>query len=92
MDLEFLNEFAVPIVVAICLCAGYILKHLVPSKKINRFIPLIMGAVGVGLNIWLNRAFTPQVLLGGLFSGLSSTGAYEAFRNLICKKEETKHE
>ena len=28
MDLEFLNEFAVPIVVAVCLCIGYILKHL----------------------------------------------------------------
>ena len=86
MDVTFLTDYAVPIIVGICLCIGYILKNLVPTDRINRYIPLIMGALGVGLNAWMNLAFTPQILMGGLFSGLASTGLYEAFKNLISKK------
>lgn len=86
MDVTFLTDYAVPIIVGICLCIGYILKNLVPTDKINRYIPLVMGVLGVGLNAWMNLAFTPQILMGGLFSGLASTGLYEAFKNLISKK------
>jgi len=39
--------------------------------------------LGVILNVWLNGgAFTPEILLGGLASGLASTGAFELGRNL----------
>lgn len=86
MDVTFLTDYAVPIIVGICLCIGYILKNLVPTDRINRYIPIIMGVLGVGLNAWMNLAFTPQILMGGLFSGLASTGLYEAFKNLISKK------
>lgn len=86
MDVTFLTDYTVPIIVGICLCIGYILKNLVPTDKINRYIPLIMSVLGVGLNAWMNLAFTPQILMGGLFSGLASTGLYEAFKNLISKK------
>lgn len=83
MDIEFLTEYAIPLIVGICLCVGYIIKNLVPSDSINKFIPLIMGIIGVLLNFWVNQQFTAEVLLGGLFSGLASTGLYELFRNLI---------
>ena len=83
MDIEFLTDYAIPLIVGICLCVGYIIKNLVPSDGINRFIPLIMGIIGVLLNYWVNQQFTAEVLLGGLFSGLASTGLYELFRNLI---------
>lgn len=83
MDIGFLTEYAIPLIVGICLCVGYIIKNLVPSDGINRFIPLIMGIIGVLLNYWVNQQFTAEVLLGGLFSGLASTGLYELFRNLI---------
>ncbi len=83
MDIGFLTEYAIPLIVGICLCVGYIIKNLVPSDGINRFIPLIMGVIGVLLNYWVNQQFTAEVLLGGLFSGLASTGLYELFRNLI---------
>ena len=83
MDIGFLTEYAIPLIVGICLCVGYIIKNLVPSDGINRFIPLIMGVLGVLLNYWVNQQFTAEVLLGGLFSGLASTGLYELFRNLI---------
>ena len=83
MNIEFLKEYLVLVVLGICLCVGYILKHLVPTQKINRFIPLMMGALGVLLNLWLNGwGMTPEVLLGGLASGLAATGAHQAVTNL----------
>lgn len=85
MDLNFLTNFAVPIIVGICLCVGYLLKNIVKTDVINDYIPVILGVLGVALNIWINMAFTPEILLGGLVSGLSSTGLYEAFKNFIGK-------
>lgn len=42
-----------------------------------------MGILGVILNVWLNNwTFTPNILLGGLASGLASTGAFEIKRNI----------
>lgn len=83
IDLGFMAEYAIPIIVGICICIGYIIKNIIPTEKINRFIPLIMGLIGVLLNYWINNSFTAEILLGGLFSGLASTGLYEMFRNLI---------
>lgn len=80
--MEFLQEFVVVIVMAICLCVGYVIKHSLNFIP-NKYIPLIMAILGVVLNVWLNSgAFTPEILLGGLASGLASTGAFELGRNL----------
>lgn len=82
--MEFLNDYIVLLVMGICLCIGYVIKNIIPGDKVNKFIPLIMGVLGVLLNTWMNAwAFTPEILLGGLASGLASTGAYEVFRNFI---------
>ena len=46
-----------------------------------------MAILGVILNIWLNKwNINPEILLGGLFSGLSSTGLHQIFKNLIQNK------
>lgn len=86
MDLTFLTNYAVPIIVGICLCVGYVLKNIVTTDTVNKYIPLIMAVLGVVLNVWMNTAFTPEILLGGMFSGLASTGLYELFTQLIKKK------
>lgn len=87
--MEFLNEYVVLVVFGVCLCVGYMLKHAVSTDKINKFIPMIMGVLGVALNCWMNKfAFNPEILLGGLFSGLASTGMHQAFSQLINKKSE----
>ena len=88
MDLNFLTEYAVPIIVGICLCVGYMLKHVVKTDVINKYIPVIMGVLGVAINVWINMSFTPEVLLGGLISGLASTGMHQAFANIIKKDHE----
>ena len=75
--MEQLANYAIPVIVGICVCVGYIIKHLIPSDKINRFIPLIVGVLGVLLNMWLKFQITPEIVLEGLVSGLSSTGLYE---------------
>lgn len=86
--MEILNEYIVIMVMAICLCTGYIIKNVIPSEGINKYIPLIMGLLGVALNTWLNDwAFTPVILLGGLASGLASTGAFEVVKNLTFKNK-----
>lgn len=86
MDITFVTEYAVPIIVLICLCIGYVIKNIVTSSKVNKFIPLIMAVLGVVLNVWNNMGFTPDILLGGLISGLASTGLHQAFKNLIENK------
>jgi hypothetical protein len=83
MDVSALMDFGNVLIFGICLCVGFILKDAVQTDKINRYIPLIMGALGVALAFWIFQVMTPTVLLTGLFSGLASTGAYEAFKNLI---------
>lgn len=80
--MEIMNDYIVVVVMAICLCVGYIIKHSLDFVP-NKFIPLIMGVLGVLLNVWLNGwAFTPTILLGGMASGLASTGAFELVNNL----------
>ena len=83
MDLTFLTNYAIPIIVGICLCVGYILKNIVTTDKVNKYIPLIMAILGIALNFWINQTITPEMLLSGMFSGLSSTGLYEAIKQLI---------
>lgn len=82
--MDFLNDYIILVILGICLCLGYVLKNLIPSDKINSFIPLTMAVVGVVLNVWLSGfTFTPEILLGGLVSGLSSTGMHQLFKQFI---------
>lgn len=84
MDITMIANSYNIIIVGICLCVGYIIKNAIPSKKINRFIPLILGSLGLVLAIISNLdKLSLEVVLMGLFSGLVSTGLYETFKNLI---------
>ena len=82
MDLKFLSEFCIPVIVGICLCIGYVIKTSIP-KVPNNFIPLIMAILGLVINVWINSSVNPSIVLGGLFSGLASTGLHQVFKNLI---------
>ena len=85
MNIEFLTEYFVPVIVGICLCVGYVVKTSVPVD--NKYIPAINAVLGLLLAVWIHfEAITPEVILSGLFSGLAATGLYEAFRNLIGEK------
>jgi len=80
--MEILSKYIVAMVMAICLGVGYVIKNSL-SFIPNRYIPLIMAALGVLINVWMNKfSFTPQILLSGMASGLAATGAFEAIRNI----------
>lgn len=79
--MEMLAEYVVLVVLAICLGIGFVIKYSLDIIP-NKYIPLIMAVLGVLLNVWLNAGeFTPEIFLGGLASGLASTGAFELIRN-----------
>lgn len=87
--MEILNDYIVILVVGICLSVGYIIKHSLNFIP-NKYIPLLMGVLGVILNVWLsNWSFSPEILLGGLASGLASTGTFEMVRNITNKEKVT---
>ena len=86
MDLTFLSEYCIPVIVGICLCIGYVIKTSIP-KVDNSLIPTIMAILGLFINIWINHAINPSIVLGGLFSGLASTGLHQMFKNLIKVEE-----
>ena len=85
MDLTFLSEFIVVITLAFCLGIGYVIKTSLDFIP-NKYIPLIMGFIGVAFNVFVSSAISPTVIVTGLMSGLASTGMYELFRNFIEKK------
>lgn len=85
MDLTFLNDYLILVILGICLCVGYAIKTSIPQIE-NKYIPLIMGILGVVLNMWINMNITPEIILGGLFSGLASTGLHQVFTQLINKE------
>lgn len=86
MDLTFLNQYIVLVVLGICLCVGYVIKTSITVMP-NKYIPLIMLILGTIINVLINiNHITADIILAGMISGLASTGLYEAFKNLIEKK------
>lgn len=84
--LDVINEYiAIPVLI-ICLCVGFIIKYAIPSEKLNRFIPAIVGVLGLVISVWANGfTISPQIVVEGLLSGLASTGMYEAFHQFLKK-------
>ena len=81
-DMTLFNEIAMPIVVAACLIIGFILKKWVRDVD-NKYIPSILAAVGMILGCVVKSTITVEVLVGGAFSGLISTGLHQVFKQLI---------
>lgn len=95
MDLSFLTDYINPIVLGICLCVGFALKYAKIFERFgNQYIPLSMLVLGTVISLVINIGdINAEVVLGGMISGLASTGLYEMVRNLLNKdgkKEESK--
>lgn len=79
--MEIIKDYIIIPIILVCLFVGYILKNLVKTDKINKFIPLIMAVLGILLSLWINEwSFTMDVLLAGFASGLASSGAYDGYK------------
>lgn len=87
MSIEFLAEYMVPVIIGVCLCVGYIVKHWIKDVD-NKIIPTLCALLGVVMAFWMHWGnITPEVILSGLASGLASTGLHQLFTQLIDKGE-----
>lgn len=84
MDMTFLNDMMIPIVVVACLVIGYVFKKWVPAD--NRYIPTVLAIIGAILGCVALEEISLGSIVGGAISGLASTGLYELFRQFIEKE------
>lgn len=81
--MEMLTNYLVPVIVALCLIVGYVIKHWVKDAD-NKIIPTVVTVVGVVAAAAMNwGALTVEVIVGGALSGLASTGLHQLFKQWI---------
>lgn len=81
--MEMFNNYLVPVIVALCLIVGYIIKHWVKDAD-NKIIPTVVTAVGIAAAVAMNwGSITVEVIVGGALSGLASTGLHQLFKQWI---------
>lgn len=90
MDLTFLSNYFVPVIIGICLCLGYGIKQV--NFISNKWIPIILMLIGLLLNVWMQHGISPDIILSGMLSGLASTGLHQAFKQVIERKGDTNNE
>ena len=83
MDLKFITENFVPVIVVACVLVGYIIKVTPPFAKLaNNYIPLIVTLLGAVLGVLAN-GLTLEAIVYGAVSGLASTGLHQVFAQLL---------
>ena len=89
MDLKFITDNFVPVIVVACVLVGYIIKVTPPFAKIaNNYIPLIVTVLGAVLGVVAN-GLTLEAIVYGAVTGLASTGLHQVFTQLLnINKEE----
>lgn len=87
IGMDFLNEFMMPVILGICLCAGFVVKKWVKDVD-NKYIPTMVAVLGIFLAVWINGwTLRPETVLRGMISGLSSTGLHQLFAQYINRND-----
>ncbi len=84
MNIDFLADYIVLVAFGVCICIGWILKQwkVIP----NNIIVPVLAIIGIVINMWSNDwNITPEILLGGMASGIAASGAYEYAKRFIDK-------
>lgn len=83
MNLDFILDKYVPVIMVATLTIGYIIKETPALKKVaNAYIPLIVTITGALLGI-LVSGLSVESLVYGAVSGLASTGLHQAFTQIL---------
>lgn len=95
MDLNFLTEYYIPVVLVACLIVGYCIKHIIWLEKIsNEYIPAILAVLGAVLAcvsaVSGGNPVTLETIVYGAFTGLASTGLHQAFKQIVEKSNTQK--
>lgn len=81
MDLNFITEMYVPIVLVACLILGYVLKNWIKDVD-NKYIPTTVCLFGLVLNLFVT-GFTIAAAVAGAVTGLASTGLHQVFKQFV---------
>lgn len=81
MDLNFITDMYVPIVLVACLVVGYIVKRWIKDVE-DKWIPTIVTVLGAFLGFIINGA-SIEAIVAGAVTGLASTGLHQLFKQLI---------
>lgn len=81
MDISFIAEMYVPIILAACLVVGFVVKKWIKDVD-NKWIPTIVTILGAFLGFIINGA-TIEAIVAGAVTGLASTGLHQLFKQLI---------
>lgn len=82
MDLSFIMEYYMPIVLVASLIIGYVIKKSL-SFIPNQYIPFILAVSGAVLGCIANKTVALEPVVYGAFSGLASTGLHQAFTRIV---------
>lgn len=86
MDLTFITNYFVPVVMAGCLATGYVVKKWINDVD-NKYIPTIVFSEGAILNCIVMNNISVETIIAGAVCGLASTGLHQAFTRLIENSE-----
>lgn len=86
MDLEFIVDMYIPIVMVICLCVGFIMKKFLPTD--NKFIPLTLAILGAVIACIYCKGVSIDHIAAGMVTGLAAVGLHQVFAQLIGSDDE----
>ena len=87
MDLNFITQLYIPIVLIACLVVGYCIKHISWLAAVsNEYIPTILAVLGAVLGCVAAGSVSLENIVYGAVTGLASTGLHQAFSQLINKE------
>ena len=88
MDLTFITQHYIPVVLVACLVVGYCIKHIKWLDAVsNEYIPSILAILGAILGCVAVGTVSLESIVYGAVTGLSSTGLHQVFSQIINKTE-----
>lgn len=84
MNIDFEN-YLIPVIVAGCMCIGYVLKKWLPAD--DKWIPTILLILGAASGMIL-FGLDFEGVVKGMVSGLASVGLHQAFYQHIKNRPE----
>lgn len=81
MDISFITDMYVPIIMVACLIVGFIVKKWIHDVE-DKWIPTIVTILGAVLGFVINGA-SIEAIVAGAVTGLASTGLHQLFKQLI---------
>lgn len=83
MNLDFILDKYIPVIIVATLTIGYVIKETpVLDKVANAYIPLIVTITGALLGVFISGLSVESFVYGAV-SGLASTGLHQAFTQLL---------